>query len=81
MFTPDQKREYDRQLNDSLDRVKKVMAAIAGKALNTEQNEIADRIRTFEQQAEKARAQDLVAAVGLARRADVLAQDLMERLR
>jgi hypothetical protein len=53
---------------------------VAGKALNAEQSEIAERIRTFQKQAEQARDQDLVTAVNLARRADLLAQDLVERL-
>jgi hypothetical protein len=53
---------------------------VAGKSLNGEQSEIADRIRTFEKQAEQAREQDLVTAVNLAKRADLLAQDLLQRL-
>ncbi len=40
----------------------------------------ANRIRTFQKQAEQAREQDLVTAVSLARRAEVLAQDLVGRL-
>jgi hypothetical protein len=80
IFTPDQAREYNRILNESLERVRKNMAVVAGKNLNAEQSEIANRIRTFERQAEQAREQDLVTAVSLARRADLLAQDLLERL-
>ena len=80
IFTPDQTREYNRTLNDSLDRVRKALAVVAGKNLNAEQSEIANRIRTFERQAEQAREQDLVTAVSLARRADLLAQDLLDRL-
>jgi hypothetical protein len=80
IFTPDQTREYNRTLNDSLERVRKALAVLAGKNLNAEQSEIANRIRTFERQAEQAREQDLVTAVSLARRADLLAQDLLDRL-
>lgn len=80
IFTPDQAREYNKTLNESLDRVKKNLAILAGKNLNAEQSEIANRIRTFEKQAEQAREEDLVTAVSLARRADLLAQDLIDRL-
>jgi hypothetical protein len=38
------------------------------------------RIQTFQKQAEQARELDLVTAVNLARRADLLAQDLIKRL-
>jgi hypothetical protein len=51
-----------------------------GKNLNPAQSEILNRIRTFQKQAEEAREQDLVTAVSLARRADLLARDLLERL-
>ena len=80
IFTPEQSRLYNRELDESLDRVRKVLGAVAGKTLNAEQNEIANRIRTFQKQAEQAREQDLVTAVSFARRADLLAQDLAGRL-
>jgi hypothetical protein len=50
------------------------------KPLTREQIDIRNRIRTFQKQAEQAREQDLVTAVSLARRADLLAKDLLERL-
>jgi hypothetical protein len=80
IFTADQLRDYNRQIDESLDRVRKTLAAVAGKNLTAEQGEIADRIRTFQRQAEQAREQDLVTAVSLARRADLLATDLLKRL-
>jgi hypothetical protein len=80
IFTADQLRDYSRALDDSLDRVRRALAALAGKNLNAEQGEIANRIRTFQRQAEQARDQDLVTAVSLAKRADLLASDLLRRL-
>jgi hypothetical protein len=80
IFTPDQLKEYNRALDESLDRVRKALVVVAGKNLNAEQGEIANRIRTFQRQAEQARELDLVTAVSLARRADLLAQDLLGRL-
>ena len=60
--------------------MRKALAIAAGKNLNANQSEIVNRIRTFQKQAEQAREQDLVTAVNLARRADLLAQDLIKRL-
>ncbi len=80
IFTAEQLREYNRTLDDSLERVRRTLAVIAGKSLNAEQTEAANRIRTFLRQAEQTREQDLVTAASLARRADVLAQDLAARL-
>lgn len=80
VFTPDQQREYNRTIDESLERVKRALAIVSAKSLNAEQNEIANKIRTFQKQAEDAREQDLLTAVTLAKRADLLAQDLLERL-
>jgi len=80
IFTAEQLREYNRSIDDSLERVKKVLAMVAGRSLNAELTAILNRIQTFQRQAEQARESDLVTAVNLARRADVLAQDLITRL-
>ena len=80
IFTADQLREYNRSLDESLDRVRRVLGSVAGKNLNPELTQIVGRIQTFQKQAEQAREQDLVTAVNLARRADLLAQDLVKRL-
>jgi hypothetical protein len=80
IFTAVQLREYNQALDQSLEQVKRALAIAAGKNLNADQTEIVNRIRTFQKQAEQAREQDLVTAVNLARRADLLARDLLERL-
>jgi hypothetical protein len=80
IFTADQLREYNRSIDESLDRVKRALAAVAGRSLNAELASIVNRIQTFQRQAEQAREADLVTAVNLARRADLLAQDLLKRL-
>jgi hypothetical protein len=80
IFTAEQLRDYNRSLDESLDRVRKALEILARKSLTAEQSETAERIRTFQKQAEQAREQDLVTAVSLARRADLLAQDLLGRL-
>jgi hypothetical protein len=80
IFTAAQLREYNQTLDQSLERVRRALAIASGKNLNANQSEIVNRIRTFQRQAEQAREQDLVTAVNLARRADLLARDLLERL-
>jgi hypothetical protein len=80
IFTAAQLREYNQSLDQSLERVRRALTIAAGKNLNADQSEIVNRIRTFQRQAEQARDQDLVTAVNLARRADLLARDLLERL-
>jgi len=80
MFTPEELRENTKALDESLERVNQVLAKVEGKSLSPEQKEIAERIRTFRKQAEQVREQDLLTAVSLARRADLLAKDLIEHL-
>jgi hypothetical protein len=76
IFTAEQLRDYNRTLDESLTRVRTVLAVAASKSLTAQQAGMVTRIRTFVTQAEQARQQDLVTAVSLARRADLLAQDL-----
>lgn len=80
IFTADQSRDYNRALDESLNRVRGVLAVAANRRLTPEQDRVVVRIKTFVMQAEQAREQDLVTAVNLARRADLLAQDLAGRL-
>jgi hypothetical protein len=80
IFTAEQLRGYNRAVDESLDRVRRVLGRVAGKNLNPELTDIVSRIQTFQKQAEQARERDLVTAVNLARRADLLAQDLVKRL-
>ena len=80
IFTPEQRQGYTQALAESFARVDSALARLEGKRLTADQSETADRIRTFRRQAEQAREQDLVTAVSLARRADLLAKDLLGRL-
>ncbi|HEV1284929.1 MAG TPA: hypothetical protein VNU44_06445 [Bryobacteraceae bacterium] len=80
MYTPEELRENTRVLDECLDRVNRNLLIVEGKNLTPEQKQDAERIRTFRKQAEQAREQDLPTAVSLAKRADLLAKDLLERL-
>lgn len=62
--------------------MRKALAVVEKKNLTAEQNDIVARIKTFQAQAEQAKEQrDLLTAVSLAMRADVFAQDLLDRMR
>jgi len=77
----DQRRAYTRTLEESLERVRRALEFLATRNLNAEQAEAREKISTFQKQAEQAREQDLVLAVNLAKRADLLAQDLVVRVK
>jgi hypothetical protein len=80
VFTAEQRRVYTRTLEESLDRVKHALEFLATRNLNPEQADVREKISTFQKQAEQAREQDLFLAVNLAKRADLLAQDLVARV-
>jgi hypothetical protein len=81
IFTPEQMREHNRAIDESLERVKRALSVLGRKNLNAEQSEAVSRIAQFQKQAEQAReAQDLANAELLAKRADLLAQDLLNRV-
>ncbi len=81
MLKPEESREYNKRLDTTVDRVKAAVAAIQTKPLSDDQKEIVGRIRSFLAQAEQAREPDVISAVNLAERADLLSRDLLERLR
>jgi len=81
LYSPEEQREHVRTLDETMERVNRNLAILEGKNLTPEQKEEVERIRTYKKQAEQAREQDLLlTAVSLARRADLLAKDLLERL-
>jgi len=80
MLTAEELRDNTRTLEESLERVNRALAGVEGKNLSAEQKETVLRIRTYWKQAEQVREQDLLTAVSLARRADLLAKDLLEHL-
>jgi hypothetical protein len=80
IFTATERRDYNKSIDDSLEHVRRDLAALAKKNLNPDQQKEINLISTFQKQAEQAReAQDLTTAVSLAKRAEVLAADLLSR--
>ncbi len=78
IFTPDQLRDYTRMLDESLDRVERSLDTLSKRNLSAEQRDRMEQIRDFMKQAREAQEQDLITAVNLAKRADVLAKDLLD---
>jgi hypothetical protein len=80
ILSPDESRRNNQELDQSMDRVRRALATVGNRSLSPELKAIVERVRTYLSQAEQTREQDLVTAVNLARRADLLAKDLLERL-
>jgi hypothetical protein len=80
IIPPEQSREYNKTLDEMLDRVQRALDGFAKRNLTAEQRERMEQIRDFQTQAKQARVEDLVTAVNLAKHADVLAKDLLDRL-
>ena len=80
ILPPDKAREYNHTLDESLERVKKAVANLQRKNLTPVQAEMLKQIQVFQMQAEQQREHDLVVAVSIATRADVLAKDLQEHV-
>jgi len=78
ILTPEQQRECNEVINQSLSRAQRTLVAFDGRRVTREQETSIARIRTFIQQAEQARKTDLLTARALAERADVLARDLLK---
>ena len=80
IFTAAEVSDYNREIDQKLERVRGVLVLAAGKNLTAAQKETVQQIRSLQTLAEQARRQDLVTAVDYARRADLLANDLAGRL-
>lgn len=76
LISGDRRLELRNEVEQSLGRARATLTIASQRALTRRQNETAKRVRTFIQQAEEATSRDISTAAQLARRADLLAQDL-----
>jgi len=76
MLTPDQQKQFNTAIDQSLQHAQNSLGAIRNRQLNKEQQDRLAQVRTFIQQAQAIRASDLPGAKSLAERAEVLARDL-----
>jgi len=81
LLTPEQEEEYNQGIDASLKKARTELAAIQSRRLNQEQAAALARIQAFIQQAEATRKSDPVTARNLARRAELLAEDLARSVR
>src|SRR5207248_3095557 len=76
ILSPERQRQYQSDLRRSLTAARAATRQVGNTALTPTQKETVDRIQTFIQQAEGMAAQDLATAVQIARRAELLGQEL-----
>jgi len=81
ILTPEQQRQYNSDIDQSLQRADASLKSIGNRQLSNEQQASLDEARNFIRQAQATRASDLPAALRLAERADVLARNLASSLR
>ncbi len=80
ILTPQRQAEANRAYEASAKGARQSLERIGGRALTREQLDTVTRIRSFLKQAEEARAKDPGTAAQLARRAEILANDLVLNL-
>jgi hypothetical protein len=80
LLTPERQAQYETELTASVERAKAVLKQVSHRKLDKPQRENVNRIQTFLTQAETAKKDDLGTALQLARRADLLGQDLLKSL-
>jgi hypothetical protein len=81
ILTGDQRRQYQAEYTQDVVRSNTALKQAGGHSLSAAQRETVARIRTFLNQAEAARYNDLATAVQLSRRANLLAQELLKGLK
>jgi hypothetical protein len=80
ILSANERRALTQDLDARLTRVRAALARLQGRSVSAQVTALANDTRSFLQQAEQARAQDLVTAVNLAKRAEIFAADLVQRL-
>ena len=80
ILTDDRRKQYEAEFTGSISRAQAAVNRTSNRSLSENQKETVQRINTFVEQAQDARTRDLVTALQLARRADLLGQDLVRSL-
>jgi hypothetical protein len=81
ILTDEQKAEYRRTFQQSDSAARQLLSNITGRTLNSDQQDVLARIRSFLEQATEAANSDWSLAAQLARRAELLARDLASTIR
>jgi hypothetical protein len=80
ILTDERRHAIETDFLESVSRAQAVVNRAAGRKLTPRQTQTMQRIRTFLQQAQESRGKDLVTALQLAHRADLLGRDLQRSL-
>jgi hypothetical protein len=80
ILTDERRRAIETDFLESVARAQAVVNRASGRKLTPRQTQTMQRIRTFLQQAQESRSKDLVTALQLAHRADLLGRDLQRSL-
>jgi hypothetical protein len=81
ILTPQQQTELRRAYQQSAQFARQTLSQLSGRTLSQDQADTANRVRSFLSQADEAQSKDPSAAAQLARRAELLARDLLNSLR
>jgi hypothetical protein len=81
ILTPDQQRQYNTAIDQSLTHAQNSLGSITSRQLTKEQQTTVAQVQNFIQQAQETRKSDLSSAKSLAERAEVLAKDLVASLK
>ena len=81
MLSPEERAELTQSLDRNLSNARQAMSHLSGHSLTTEQSQTVSLVQSLLAQADKARHGDLTVAAQLARRADLLARDLLNSVR
>jgi hypothetical protein len=76
ILSPEQRREYQQEVQASLERARRYVAVVRGRNPTPGQQPAIARVEAFIRQAEQAQQTDLILARSLAERAALLAEDL-----
>jgi hypothetical protein len=81
MLSPEQERQYNLAMDQSLQRAQANIARVSKRQLSKEQQGVVVQVQSFIDQAQNTRKTNLTAAKSLAERADVLARELARTVR
>jgi hypothetical protein len=81
IISGEQRRQYQTDFSQGVARASAALKQASTRTLNADQQETAARIRTFLAQANAMRDADISTALQLARRADLLGQELLKSLK
>jgi hypothetical protein len=81
LLTEEQERQYRGELDQALRETSAILNSVARRRLTRDQRSLAERARSFAIQAEAQRSVDLLTARNLARRAQILSQEIQRTIK